>query len=84
MDSITIERRRVRPVREADWKRMLSPDQSDTLRTLEQVGWSLRFVRRGDDGAPAAAVYNPDTRRLSIIDPAGRLVENPGIAFRAD
>lgn len=81
MDGISIDRRRVKPLRESDWKRMISAEQADTLRMLEQVGWSLRFVRRGDPGA-LAAVFNPDRNTLAIIEPDGRLVENPDATFR--
>lgn len=82
MDSITIDRRRVKALRESDWKRMLTEDQADTLRTLEQVGWSLRFVRR-DGNVALAAVFNPDCQSLALIEPDGRLVENPRGPFRA-
>lgn len=82
MDSITIDRRRVKPLRDSDWKRLITPDQAETLRSLEQVGWSLRFVRRADSGS-VAAVYNPDRKSLAIIEADGRLIEDPAVPFRA-
>lgn len=82
MDTLYIDRRRVRPVREQEWKRQLTAAQADMLQVLEQVGWSLRFVRN-DGGQPRAAVYDPDRRRFGIIEPDGRLDENPALAFRA-
>ena len=82
MDSLTIERRRVRQPRESDWKRMLNTDQADTLQCLERVGWSLRFVRAGEGAGPLAAVYDPDRRVYAVIDADGRLIENPKLKFR--
>ena len=82
MESLTIERRRVRQPRESDWKRMLNAEQADTLLCLERVGWSLRFVRAGDGAGPLAAVYDPDRHAYAVIEPDGRLVENPKLKFR--
>jgi hypothetical protein len=83
MDGLDLDRRRVRPVREGDWKRLTNAEQAETLRTLEQIGWSIRFVRRSPEGGPLAAVYNPDSKSLAIIEADGRLVEKPTLAFRA-
>ncbi len=82
MEGDWFDRRRVRPVRQDDWKRLIKDEQADTLRSLEQVGWSLRFVRGHADDAPVAAVYNPDKDSISIIEPNGRLVEKPNMRFR--
>ena len=82
MDQDWFDRRRVRPVQLADWKRKLNADQADTLRSLELVGWSLKFVRTEGAGTPLAAVYNPDNNSLSVIEPDGRLVEKPKLRFR--
>ena len=82
MDVDWIDRRRVRPVRVHELRHKLNPEQADMLQILEQVGWSLRFVRM-QDGAPVAAVYNPDKNALAIIEPNGALVENPKITFRS-
>lgn len=82
MESDWFDRRRVRTVSVSDWKRKINTEQADTLRSLEQVGWSLRFVRTQDEGTPLAAVYNPDNDSLAVIEPDGRLVENPKIRFR--
>jgi hypothetical protein len=83
MESDWFDRRRVRPVPLSDWKRKINTEQADTLRSLELVGWSLRFVRTDGDNAPLAAVYNPDNDSLSVIEPDGRLVEKPKIRFRS-
>jgi hypothetical protein len=52
------------------------------LRSLELVGWSLRFVRTEGVNAPLAAVYNPDNNSLAVIEPDGRLIEKPKLRFR--
>jgi hypothetical protein len=83
-DQDWFDRRRVRPVQLADWKRKINADQADTLRSLELVGWSLKFVRTEGEGAPLAAVYNPDNHSLGVIEPDGRLVEKPKLRFRDD
>ena len=82
MESDWFDRRRVRTVLVSDWKRKINADQADTLRSLELVGWSLKFVRTEGPGTPLAAVYNPDNNSLAVIEPDGRLVENPKIHFR--
>ena len=69
-------------MRQHDWKRLINAEQADTLRALEQVGWSLRFVRGHAENAPVAAVYDPDKNSVAIIEPNGRLVEKPNIRFR--
>ena len=81
LDSIYIDRRRVRPVRESEWKRLLNPAQVETLRMLEQIGWSIKFVRTDAD-ATFVAVLNPDSKRLAIIMADGSLDENPSAKFR--
>ena len=82
MDQDWFDRRRVRPVQLADWKRKINPEQADTLRSLELVGWSLKFVRTEGEGTPLAAVYNPDNDSMAVIEPDGRLVEKPKLRFR--
>jgi len=82
-EAICIDRRRVKPQCERDMKRLLNEVQLDMLRELDQFGWSLRFVRSRPDGTRSAAVYNPDRRCLAIIDPTGRLDEDPRMVFRA-
>jgi hypothetical protein len=82
METDWFDRRRVRTVSVSDWKRKINAEQADTLRSLELVGWSLRFVRTDGENGPLAAVYSPDNDSLAIIEPNGRLVENPKLHFR--
>jgi hypothetical protein len=82
MEMDWFDRRRVRTLTVSDWKRKINAEQADTLRSLELVGWSLRFVRMDGDNTPLAAVYNPDNNSMAVIEPNGRLVENPKIRFR--
>ena len=55
----------------------LKEDQRDALSVLEQFGWSLKFVRRRADRMPQAWVYDPDHRRMAVIDADGHLDESP-------
>jgi hypothetical protein len=82
MEPDWFDRRRVRPVQVADWKRKINAEQAETLQSLEMVGWSLRFVRTEGENTPLAAVYNPDKGSMAVIEPSGRLVENPKLRFR--
>ena len=82
MNVVSCDRRIARSAREDDLKRTINPEQGDMLRSLEQFGWSLRFVRRQGDGTSTAVVYDPDKKVLAIIEADGQLVENPRVPFR--
>jgi hypothetical protein len=60
----------------------ITEDQREALQVLEKFGWSLRFVRRNVDREPVAWVYDPDHRRLAVIEPDGTLVEGTVPAHR--
>lgn len=76
-----LDRRHEDHLRESALKRGINDYQMETLFTLERFGWTLRFVRKSPLG-PLAAVYDPEKRCLAIIEPDGRLNENPQLAFR--
>lgn len=83
MESTWIERRDLRLLKnEVRLKRLINEAQTEMLRALERVGWSIRFVRMQPQGEPLAVVYDPDKRALATIDSDGQLVENPTLAFR--
>lgn len=76
------DRRQGETARESALKQAINPAQRETFRLLERFGWSLRFVRRKLFQEPVAAVYNPETRHLALIEPDGKLVEDPETEFR--
>ena len=76
-----LDRRHEEQQRESALKRGLNEDQIATLATLERFGWSVKFVRKSPLG-PLAAVYDPEKRTLAVIEPDGRLNENPQLSFR--
>jgi hypothetical protein len=59
----------------------IKDEQMDTLNTLERFGWSLKFVRATPAG-PMAVVHDPDHNKLAVIEPDGKLNENPATHFR--
>lgn len=77
----TLDRRDDQHLRESALKRGITEDQLDTLMTLERFGWILKFVRKTPAG-PLAAVHDPEKNCLAVIEPDGRLDENPLITFR--
>jgi hypothetical protein len=82
MSVIIEDRRHSRELRESALKLGITDQQMDTLYTLERVGWTLRFVRGGRSKEPLAVVFDPDRKSLAVIEPDGRLDENPAIHFR--
>ena len=76
------ERRSGHAPRQQTLKFSITEDQRDALRTLENFGWSLKFVRHDAQGAPMAWVYDPDHRKLAVIEPDGTLNESPALRAR--
>lgn len=76
-----MDRREELAQREYALKRNINEEQMCTLLTLERFGWTLKFVRKSPLG-PLAAVYDPEKRTLAIIEPDGRLNEQPHLVFR--
>jgi hypothetical protein len=60
----------------------ITEDQRDALRMLENFGWTLKFVRRNAQHQPMAWVYDPDHKRLAVIEPDGTLDESPALRAR--
>jgi hypothetical protein len=61
----------------------INEEQRDALRVLERFGWSLKFVRRDAARRPVAWVYDPDQKRMAMIEPDGTLIEHAALACRA-
>jgi hypothetical protein len=77
-----LERRNYQPASEAALKHAINSDQRDALQVLERFGWCLKFVRRDADRRPVAWVYDPDHRRMAVIEPDGTLDESPSARCR--
>lgn len=60
----------------------LRPAQLDALATLEQFGWTLRFVRRPMFLDPIPVVFRADGQQFVVLEVDGTLNENPGFKIR--
>jgi len=78
----TVESRQLHKQPDAVWKAALNGLQDETLRTLEQFGWGIRFVRSLPAGQMLAVVFDPDRQAYAVIEPNGNLVKNPAMRFR--
>jgi hypothetical protein len=77
-----LERRQSQAASSAALRYAINDDQRDALQVLERFGWSLKFVRRNEAHQPVAWVYDPDHRRMAVIEPDGTLVEDAVPAHR--
>jgi hypothetical protein len=77
-----LERRHSQPTSTAALRYAINAEQREALRVLENFGWSLKFVRRTADNQPLAWVYDPDHRRLAVIEPDGTLNEDSTLRVR--
>lgn len=60
----------------------LGPAQLKALETLEQFGWSLRFVRRPMFLEPVPVAFDRNGEKWVVIEADGTLNENPGFKIR--
>lgn len=60
----------------------LNRAQLDALATLEQFGWTLRFVRRPLFQEPIPVVFRKDGEQFVVIESDGSLNDAPGFAIR--
>ncbi|MGH8079973.1 MAG: hypothetical protein ACREP7_05315 [Lysobacter sp.] len=60
----------------------LTRAQLDALATLEQFGWTLRFVRRPMFLDPIPVVFRADGGQFVVLEADGSLNENPGFKIR--
>lgn len=77
-----LERRHYQAASASALRYAINDEQREQLRVLEQFGWSLKFVRRTADGLPLAWVYDPDHRRMGVIETDGVLNEEPSAPVR--
>lgn len=60
----------------------LTPEQQGSLETLEQLGWTLRFVRRPLFRDPVPVAFENNGSRWVAIEPDGSLNETPDFQIR--
>lgn len=60
----------------------LTPAQQAALPTLEQFGWSLRFVRRPLFLDPVPVLFDKGGTRWVVLKPDGSINETPGFRLR--
>lgn len=60
----------------------LMPEQLATLKTMEQFGWTLRFVRRPMFLTPVAVMFAADGQRFAVLEADGSFNENPDFKWR--
>lgn len=76
------ERRRDAPMDPEALREGLTAAQAKALETLEQFGWTLRFVRRPMFMDPVPVAFDRDGEKWVVIEPDGRLNEDPGFRIR--
>lgn len=77
-----VERRKNERELSSALKRQLNDDQRLTLNELERYGWELKFIRRKPFQEPVPVVFDGDRRKFAVLEPDGRLNENPGFQIR--
>lgn len=82
MSNINRERRRGAPLDPDALREGLTPAQLKALATLEQFGWTLRFVRRPMFLEPVPVAFDRSGEKWVVIEPDGSLNENPGFRIR--
>lgn len=61
---------------------ILNQQQANTLRTIENFGWRLAFVRQAPFQEPVTVVVSPDHGRFAVLDTDGRVDMQPDIVLR--
>jgi hypothetical protein len=65
-----------------EMKAALNEAQTHTLRTIEQFGWILRFVRQPLFLEPVPVVYSPQGKAFAVIENDGKLNTEIAILLR--
>lgn len=66
----------------AQLRKGLTQQQLDTLDTMQQFGWALKFVRRPLFQPPIPVVFDRGRQRFAVIEADGKINENPGFSIR--
>lgn len=62
-------------------RKELNEAQLSTLYELQKFGWELKFIRHHlQRGIPV--VFDADRKKFAILEPDGRINENPGFDIR--
>jgi hypothetical protein len=72
------DRRRCRPIPDAELRRRLTLAQRAKLAWLETTGWQLLFLR----GEPATVFLQHEDRRLASINRDGRIIGVRSLTLR--
>ena len=75
------KRTRMTPIPD-DLEKILSPLQLMTLRTAENEGWELYFVRRDGLEVPIPFIKGADSKTIGIIDKDGKFNAETEIRIR--
>lgn len=75
-------RRRVLSATARALEKQLNDEQMATLRSLENCGCALRFVRRQPVQVPISVVFDGDRKRSAVLTADGELDEAPGFDIR--
>lgn len=76
------ERRRDAPLDPNALREGLTPAQLKALGTLQQFGWTLKFVRRPMFLDPVPVAFDRGGDKWVVIEADGSLNENPGFKIR--
>ena len=61
---------------------MLNQDQKNALRSIENFGWQLAFVRRPAFQTPMFVVKSPDDVRHAVLEEDGAINMHPSLVLR--
>jgi len=81
-DDLDGEKREGLPAIPANYERILTSAQLMTLRSIENYGWALKFVRREGREIPLPVIFGADGKSIGIIDEDGNLDMKPKIVIR--
>ena len=62
----------------------LNTGQIHALKQLEELGWSMKFVRRPRHQKPTYVVFNDNNQRYAVLNDDGTLNLMAGIKTRLD
>jgi hypothetical protein len=63
-------------------KRQLNQEQMLTLRSLENFGWELKFIRHPPAEPPIAVVFDADRKKFAVLNQDGTLNEKSYLNIR--
>ena len=82
MSEVEADKRLGMPPIPADYKRLLTSSQLQALRSIENFGWTLKFIRREGRDVPLPVIKGADGKSIGVIDEDGNLDMNPKIIIR--